>query len=113
MINIFKSRSYGSLGITSVLILAFLIGFLAFKARNDQWNIWKLNENITFYKGSPLFTTADAPYFVGKAKVINEGGTIKSFYEKRAFPQWDSEIGYNLKKSLLSQVFLKYPYFLE
>ena len=53
----FKSRSYGSLGITSVLILAFLIGFLAFKARNDQWNIWKLNENITFYNGSPLFTT--------------------------------------------------------
>ena len=97
MLNVFKSRSYGSLGITSVLILAFLIGFLAFKARNDQWNIWKLNENITFYNGSPLFTTADAPYFVGKAKVINEGGTIQSFYEKRAFPQWDSEIGYNAK----------------
>ena len=85
MLDVFKSRSYGSLGITSVLILAFLIGLLAFKARNDQWNIWKLNENITFYKGNPLFTTADAPYFVGKAKVINEGGTIQSYYEKRVW----------------------------
>ena len=45
MLNVFKSRSFGSLGITSVLILAFLIGLLAYKARNDQWNIWKLNES--------------------------------------------------------------------
>ena len=49
-----------------------IIGLLAFKARNDQWNVWKLNKNITFYENSPLLSTADGPYFIGLAKKISE-----------------------------------------
>ena len=87
LLGIFKERNFGLMGIISVLILTLIIGLLAFKTRNDQWNIWKLNKNVTFYDNSPLLSTADGPYFIGLAKTISEGKTIQSFNEKRFFPE--------------------------
>ncbi len=87
MLEIFKKRSFGVPGLISILILTIIIGLLAFKTRNDQWNIWKLNKDITFYENSPLLSTADGPYFVGLSKTINEGETLQSFNEKRFFPE--------------------------
>ena len=49
LLGIFKERNFGLTGIISVLILTLIIGLLAFKTRNDQWNVWKLNKDITFY----------------------------------------------------------------
>ena len=95
MFEIFKDRNFGVAGIITLLTLTFIIGLLAFKARNDQWNVWKINQDITFYNGSPLLSTADGPYFVGEARVLSEGKSFNSFQAKRAFPEWDNEIGYN------------------
>ena len=57
LLGIFKKRDFGLTGIISVLILTLLIGLLAFKTRNDQWNVWKLNKDITFY--TDLLLTAN------------------------------------------------------
>ena len=72
MLESFRKRNLGFEGLTTILILILCVGLLAYKARNDQWNVWKANPNITFYNGSPLLSTADGPYFVGLAKSLNE-----------------------------------------
>ena len=87
MVEVFRKRNFGFSGLISVLLLTLIIGLLSFKTRNDQWNTWKLNKNITFYENSPLLSTADGPYFIGLAKKISEGETIQSFNEKRFFPE--------------------------
>ena len=87
MVVIFRKRSFGISGLISVLLLTLIIGLLAFKTRNDQWNTWKLNKDITFYENSPLLSTADGPYFINLAKKISEGETIQSLNEKRFFPE--------------------------
>ena len=69
------------------MLLTLIIGLLAFKTRNDQWNTWKLNKNINFYENIPLLSTADGPYFINLAKKISEGETIQSLNEKRFFPE--------------------------
>ena len=96
MVEVFRKRSFGISGLISVLLLTLIIGLLAFKTRNDQWNTWKLNKNITFYENSPLLSTADGPYFINLAKKISEGETIQSFNEKRFFPE-------NLKASEINE----------
>ena len=92
LLGIFKERNFGLTGIISVLILTLIIGLLAFKTRNDQWNVWKLNKDITFYNISPLLSTADGPYFLGQAKYLNENKPISLQLEKRFFPEYDQEI---------------------
>ena len=91
LLGIFKERNFGLTGIISVLILTLIIGLLAFKTRNDQWNVWKLNKDITFYNNSPLLSTADGPYFLGQAKYLNENKSISMQLEKRFFPEYDQE----------------------
>ena len=91
LLSIFKERNFGLIGIISVLILTLIIGLLAFKTRNDQWNVWKLNKDITFYNNSPLLSTADGPYFLGQAKYLNENKPISMQLEKRFFPEYDQE----------------------
>ncbi|MDA9735017.1 dolichyl-diphosphooligosaccharide--protein glycosyltransferase subunit STT3 [SAR116 cluster bacterium] len=91
LLSIFKERNFGLIGIISVLILTLIIGLLAFKTRNDQWNVWKLNKNITFYNNSPLLSTADGPYFLGQAKYLNENKPISLQLEKRFFPEHEQE----------------------
>jgi dolichyl-diphosphooligosaccharide--protein glycosyltransferase len=91
LLGIFKERNFGLTGIISVLILTLIIGLLAFKTRNDQWNVWKLNKDITFYNNSPLLSTADGPYFLGQAKYLNENKSISMQLEKRFFPEYYQE----------------------
>ena len=93
MLDSFKRRDLGIEGLISIVIFILCIGLLAYKARNDQWNIWKANPDITFYNGSPLLSTADGPYFVGFAKSLNENRTVSSFNERRYFPEFDKELG--------------------
>ena len=93
MLESFKVRDLGFVGSVSILIFILIVGMLAFKARNDQWNVWKANPDITFYNGSPLLSTADGPYFIGFAKYLSENRTVSSFNEKRYFPEFDKELG--------------------
>ncbi len=93
MLNSFKRRDLGFEGLISILIFILCVGLLAYKARNDQWNVWKANPDITFYNGSPLLSTADGPYFIGFAKYLSENRTVSSFNEKRYFPEFDKELG--------------------
>ena len=93
MFDIFRRRELGFEGLISILVLTLCIGLLAYKARDDQWNVWKANPDITFYNGSPLLSTADGPYFVGLAKYLSENKSLSLFNEKRYFPELDKELG--------------------
>ena len=93
MFDIFRRRELGVEGLISILVLTLCIGLLAYKARDDQWNVWKANPDITFYNGSPLLSTADGPYFVGLAKYLSENKSLSLFNEKRYFPELDKELG--------------------
>ena len=88
LLSIFKERNFGVTGIISVLILTLIIGLLAFKTRNDQWNVWKLNKDITFYNNSPVLSTADGPYFLGQAKYLNDNKPLSLQLEKRFYPEY-------------------------
>ncbi len=92
LLEIFKKRNFGLMGIISVLILTMIIGLLAFKTRNDQWKVWELNKDITFYNNSPLLSTADGPYFLNQAKYLNEKKSVSLHLEKRFFPEYVKEI---------------------
>ena len=92
MLESFKRRDLGFEGYISILIFILFVGLLAYKARNDQWNVWKANPDITFYNGSPLLSTADGPYFVGLAKSLSQNKTVLSFNERRYFPEFDKEL---------------------
>ena len=58
MLDSFRRRNLGFEGLVTILILILCVGLLAYKARNDQWNVWKANPDLTFYNGSPLLSTA-------------------------------------------------------
>ena len=92
MLDSFRRRDLGFKGLISILVLILCIGSLAYKARNDQWNVWKANPDITFHNGSPLLSTADGPYFVGFAKSLSENKTVLSFNERRYFPEFDKKL---------------------
>ena len=89
--NNFKTRSFGFFGVVVILVLTFVIGCLAFKARYDQWKVWNFNKNITFFQDSPVLSTADGPYFVHLAKTLDQNQSIASHSEKRFFPEFDKE----------------------
>ena len=64
----FQKRDFGIIGLVVILIFSFLISLLAFKSRHDQWRVWSLNKEVTFFNYSPLLSTADGPYFMDIAK---------------------------------------------
>ena len=97
MLKSSKVRDLGFEGSVSILIFILIVGMLAFKARNDQWNVWKANPDLTFYNGSPLLSTADGPYFVGIAQSLSENRTVSSFNERRYFPNFNRELGVQKK----------------
>ena len=85
----FQKRDFGLLGLITILLLALIVSLLAFKSRNDQWNIWSQNKKIAFFNESPLLSTADGPYFLDISKSINMGKPISSYKERRFFPEYD------------------------
>ena len=78
----FQKRDFGLLGLITILLLALIVSLLAFKSRNDQWNIWSQNKKIAFFNESPLLSTADGPYFLDISKSINMGKPISSYKER-------------------------------
>ena len=69
--------------ILSTLIAAGMSGYV----RHWQYQVWEQNTEIFYLDdGTPLFTTTDAPYFLGLAKALKEEGSIQGFIELRSYP---------------------------
>ena len=93
--------------VLSTLIAAGMSGYV----RHWQYQVWEQNPEIFYLDdGTPLFTTTDAPYFLGLAKAIKEEGSIQAFTEMRSYPnalKRDSgEQSYSLRDAPLLSVVL-------
>ena len=93
--------------VLSTLIAAGMSGYV----RHWQYQVWEQNPEIFYLDdGTPLFTTTDAPYFLGLAKAIKEEGSIQAFTEMRSYPnalKRDSgEQSYSLRSAPLLSVVL-------
>ena len=65
------------------LIAAGLNGYV----RHFQYQKWQENSQIFYLDdGTPLFTTADAPYFLGLAQAIKRDGDFNRFNALRRYP---------------------------
>jgi len=99
----FQERDFGLIGFITILVFSLMISLLAFKSRNDQWNVWSLNKDKAFFNESPLLSTADGPYFIDLSRSIKMGETITSHTEKRVFPEYDKEFRNKHNKKELSE----------
>jgi len=99
----FQKRDFGLLGLITILVLSLIVSLLAFKSRNDQWNVWSQNKEIAFFNKSPLLSTADGPYFLDLSKSVKMGKSISSHMEKRFFPEYDKEFRDKNNKAELSE----------
>lgn len=71
-----------SLILLSALISAGMNGYV----RYWQYDVWKQNSQIFYLDdGTPLFTTTDAPYFLGAAQAIKQNKNIQTFNDKRQY----------------------------
>ena len=53
-----------------------------------QYDVWNQNSQIFYLDdGTPLFTTTDAPYFLGAAQAIKRDKNVQTFNEKRQYPR--------------------------
>ena len=99
----FQKRDFGILGFITIIVLALIVSLLAFKSRNDQWNVWSLNKDVAFFNESPLLSTADGPYFLDLSRSMKMRESISSQTEKRFFPEFDKEFRDKHNKSDLSE----------
>ena len=99
----FQKRDFGLLGLVTILVMTLIVCLLAFKSRNDQWNVWSQNKEIAFFNESPLLSTADGPYFLDLSKSVKMGRSISSYKERRFFPEYDKEFRDKSNKTELSE----------
>ncbi len=99
----FQKRDFGLLGLITILVLALIVSLLAFKSRNDQWNVWSQNKEIAFFNQSPLLSTADGPYFLDLSKSVKMGRSLSSYKERRFFPEYDKEFRNKSNKTEISE----------
>ena len=53
--------------------------------RHWQYQVWEQNPEIFYLDdGTPLFTTTDAPYFLGLAKAIKDEGSFRRLLKSAA-----------------------------
>ena len=71
-----------------LIILSTLIAAgMNWYVRHWQYQVWEQNPQVFYLDdGTPLFTTTDAPYFLGLAKAIKDEGNFQAFNEKRVYP---------------------------
>ena len=107
-INFFKRERLGQVGFLSLVFLILLSGYLSYKARSDQWMVWKENKHVTYYDNKPMLSTTDGAYFIHIAALINSKNSILSQTEKRFYPEFNTN--YRLKNNL---VLLEKPSYFE
>lgn len=77
---------------TKLFILLFLLSGLMAAGMNGyvrywQYDMWKQNSQIFYLDaGMPLFTTADAPYFLGIARALKQDNDYRRFLNLRLYP---------------------------
>ena len=54
--------------------------------RQGQLTAWEAAKAITFIEDAPLFSTADAPYFLSQASAVIKGEPEHALGKKRVFP---------------------------
>ena len=66
--------------IALIILSTFIAAGMNWYVRHWQYQVWEQNPEIFYLDdGTPLFTTTDAPYFLGVAKAIKEGETLSDF----------------------------------
>ena len=68
------------------LVLSMAAAFANVKVRLDQERIWKANPEVTEFAGTMSFSTADAPYFLGHAKLAKLDVPPERFNQDRNYP---------------------------
>ena len=73
--------------IALILLSTVIAAGMNWYVRHWQYQVWEQNPQIFYLDdGTPLFTTTDAPYFLGLAKAIKDEGNFQTFNEMRSFP---------------------------
>ena len=69
--------------VIALIVLSTLIAAgMNWYVRHWQYQVWEQNPEIFYLDdGTPLFTTTDAPYFLGLAKAIKDEGSFETFKE--------------------------------
>ena len=80
-----------------IVIFIVLAGLIAAGmnsyVRYWQYEVWEQNSQLFYLDdGTPLFTTTDAPYFLGLAQAIKRDGDFQSFYDKRQYPRSERQL---------------------
>jgi dolichyl-diphosphooligosaccharide--protein glycosyltransferase len=77
---------------TRVMVLLIVLSGLIAAGMNGyvrywQYDVWKQNSQIFYLDdGTPLFTTTDAPYFLGIAQAIKRDNNAQTYNKKRQYP---------------------------
>ena len=70
-----------------VIASTIIAGSMNFFVREWQYQKWQENSQIFYLDdGTPLFTTTDAPYFLGLAQAIKRDGDFNQFNELQHYP---------------------------
>ena len=76
-----------------VIIATSIAVYMNYYVRAAQYDVWQQNPEIfALDDGTKLFTTTDAPYFVGLAQSIKRDGDHQTFDAKRSFPTNKNDI---------------------
>lgn len=73
--------------IASILLAGLCAAAMTASVRLAQYDKWSENPQIfALADGTPLYTTTDAPYFIGKAQALLEEGSFRAFDARRVYP---------------------------
>ena len=74
--------------IALILLSTVIAAGMNWYVRHWQYQMWEQNPEIFYLDdGTPLFTTTDAPFYLGLAKAIKDDGDFQAFNRKRLYPQ--------------------------
>ena len=96
-----------------ILVLLALAVFGNTMVRCQQLTEWRTVSDSLFFNNESMFSTADAPYFLGHAKSIHVGETIDDFDTKRLYPNLaivdaENKAGHGLRARPLLSVLLSW-----
>ena len=102
-----------SLGVVLVMLAIAIIGNTL--VRGQQLSEWHAVSESLFFNNESMFSTADAPYFLGHAKSIHVGETLEDFDTKRLYPNLaiadpENKAGHSLRARPLLSVLLSRTY---
>ena len=79
--------------IALILLSTVIAAGMNWYVRHWQYQVWEQNPQIFYLDdGTPLFTTTDAPYFLGVAKAIKDDGSVEPFQKLRLYPSGEKDL---------------------